>query len=49
VGELAGITLAGLVLNAALHIRWIDPIAALAAVPVIGVEGKKASRGETCC
>ena len=46
---LAGITLAGLVLNAVLHIRWIDPIAALAAVPVICVEGKKASRGESCC
>ena len=46
---LAGITLGGLVLNAVLHIRWIDPIAALAAVPVICVEGKKASRGESCC
>lgn len=46
---LAGITLAGLVLNAVLHIRWIDPIAALAAVPVMCVEGKKASRGESCC
>jgi divalent metal cation (Fe/Co/Zn/Cd) transporter len=46
---LAGITLAGLVLNAVLHIRWIDPVAALAAVPVICGEGKKASRGETCC
>jgi len=46
---LAGITLAGLVLNAILHIRWIDPAAALAAVPVICVEGKKASKGEECC
>jgi len=46
---LAGITLAGLVLNAVLHIRWIDPVAALAAVPVICVEGKKALQGEECC
>jgi divalent metal cation (Fe/Co/Zn/Cd) transporter len=46
---LAGITLAGLVLNAALHIRWIDPAAALVAVPVICLEGKKALQGEECC
>ena len=46
---LAGITLAGLVLNAALHIRWINPVAALAAVPVICIEGKKALKGEGCC
>jgi divalent metal cation (Fe/Co/Zn/Cd) transporter len=46
---LAGITLAGLVLNAVLHIRWIDPVAALAAVPVICIEGKKALQGEKCC
>jgi divalent metal cation (Fe/Co/Zn/Cd) transporter len=46
---LAGITLAGLVLNAVLHIRWIDPAAALLAVPVICLEGKKAFEGEKCC
>lgn len=46
---LAGITLAGLILNALFHIRWIDPIAALGAVPLIWMEGKKASRGESCC
>jgi divalent metal cation (Fe/Co/Zn/Cd) transporter len=46
---LAGITLAGLVLNAVLHIRWIDPAAALVAVPVICLEGKKALQGEECC
>jgi len=46
---LAGITLAGLVLNAVLHIRWIDPVAALVAVPVICFEGKEALRGEACC
>ena len=46
---LAGITLAGLVLNAVLHIRWIDPAAALVAVPVICLEGKKAFQGDKCC
>ncbi len=46
---LAGITLAGLVLNAALHIPWIDPAAALVAVPVICLEGKKALQGQDCC
>ena len=46
---LAGITLAGLLLNAVLHIRWIDPAAALVAVPVICLEGKKALQGEECC
>jgi divalent metal cation (Fe/Co/Zn/Cd) transporter len=46
---LAGITLAGLALNTVLHIRWIDPAAALIAVPVICLEGKKASQGEKCC
>jgi divalent metal cation (Fe/Co/Zn/Cd) transporter len=46
---LAGITLAGLVLNAVLHIRWIDPAAALVAVPVICLEGKKALQGDECC
>ncbi|MGA2985880.1 MAG: cation transporter [Terriglobia bacterium] len=46
---LAGITLVGLVINAVLHIRWIDPAAALVAVPVICLEGKKALQGEECC
>ncbi len=48
-GYLAGITLGGLVFNAVLHIRWMDPVAALVAVPVICLEGKKALRGEECC
>lgn len=46
---LAAITLAGLALNAMFHINWIDPVAALAAVPVICMEGRKALRGESCC
>ena len=45
---LAGITLAGLALNAMFHIRWIDPVAALVAVPIICMEGSKALKGETC-
>ena len=46
---LAGLTLAGLALNAAFHIRWIDPLAALVAVPIICIEGREALRGESCC
>lgn len=46
---LAAITLAGLALNAILHVRWIDPAAALVAVPVICMEGRKALRGDSCC
>jgi divalent metal cation (Fe/Co/Zn/Cd) transporter len=45
---LAAITLAGLALNAMFHIRWIDPAAALAAVPILCVEGRKALKGESC-
>jgi Cation efflux family len=46
---LAGITLAGLALNAVLHIPWIDPAVALVAVPIICMEGRKALQGEPCC
>lgn len=46
---LAGITLAGLALNAALRIPWSDPVAALAAVPILCIEGKRALRGDACC
>jgi hypothetical protein len=46
---LAGVTLAGLGLNATLHVRWVDPTAALVAVPIIYLEGRRAWRGETCC
>jgi divalent metal cation (Fe/Co/Zn/Cd) transporter len=45
---LAGLTLAGLVINALWHIAWIDTIAALAAVPILIVEGRRAWRGEGC-
>jgi len=46
---LAATTLTGLALNAMFHIRWIDPAAALAAVPIIVMEGRKALKGESCC
>lgn len=45
---LAGITLAGLALNAVFRIPSIDPAAALVAVPIICLEGGKALQGESC-
>jgi divalent metal cation (Fe/Co/Zn/Cd) transporter len=45
---LAAITLLGLATNAVFHIRWVDSVAALAALPILIVEGRKAMRGESC-
>ena len=45
---LAAITLAGLAINALWHIAWVDALAALAAVPILIVEGRRAWRGEGC-
>lgn len=45
---LAAITLVGLALNAAFHIRWVDSVAALAALPILFIEGRRAMRGESC-
>jgi divalent metal cation (Fe/Co/Zn/Cd) transporter len=45
---LALITLAGLAVNAVLHIAWFDSLAALAAVPLLLREGRSAWRGNTC-
>jgi divalent metal cation (Fe/Co/Zn/Cd) transporter len=45
---LALITLVGLGLNAAFHITSADSIAALAAVPILIVEGRRAMRGQSC-
>jgi divalent metal cation (Fe/Co/Zn/Cd) transporter len=45
---LAAITLFGLALNAAFSVPWIDPAAALVAVPIICLEGRRALRGEIC-
>ncbi len=45
---LAGITLAGLAVNAVFHTAWIDSAAALLAVPILLWEGRSAWRGHTC-
>ena len=45
---LAGTTLAGLVIFAVWHVRWIDTVAALAAIPILFTEGLRAWRGEGC-
>ncbi len=45
---LAFLTLAGLAMNAAFHIAWIDSAAALLAVPILISEGRSAWRGHTC-
>ena len=45
---LAAITLLGLAVNAVFHIGWVDSVAALAALPILIVEGRKAMRGESC-
>lgn len=45
---LAGVTLAGLAINAMWYISWVDTVAALVAVPILIVEGRRAWRGEGC-
>ena len=45
---LAGVTLAGLVVYAVWQVRWVDTVAALVAVPLLIVEGRRAWRGEGC-
>ena len=45
---LALITLAGLALNAAFHIAWFDPVAALIAIPILIREGRMAWQGHAC-
>jgi divalent metal cation (Fe/Co/Zn/Cd) transporter len=45
---LAGVTLAGLAINAVWHVRLVDTVAALAAVPIVVIEGRRAWRGEAC-
>jgi len=42
------IVLAGLVANAIWHVKWADPIAALAVLPLIVWEGREAVRGKAC-
>jgi divalent metal cation (Fe/Co/Zn/Cd) transporter len=45
---LAGVTLCGLAINAVFHVRWIDPLAALVAIPIICIEGRRSLRGDAC-
>jgi divalent metal cation (Fe/Co/Zn/Cd) transporter len=45
---LAGVTLAALAIYAMWQIRWVDTAAALLAVPVLVIEGRRAWRGEGC-
>ncbi len=47
-GYLALIALAGLAVNAVWKVRWADPVAALALLPLILREGWEAWRGEPC-
>ena len=42
------IALAGLATNAIWRVKWADPIAALAVLPLIVWEGREAMRGRTC-
>jgi len=42
------IALAGLAINAIWHVKWADPIAALAVLPLIVWEGREAMRGKAC-
>jgi hypothetical protein len=45
---LAVITLGALCLQAFFPLRWLDPVAALCAIPIVIVEGRRAFRGESC-
>ncbi len=48
-GYLALIALAGLTVNAIWGVRWTDPVAALALLPLILREGREALKGMPCC
>ena len=48
-GYLAWIALVGLTVNAIWGIRWADPVAALALLPLILREGWEALEGKPCC
>jgi len=45
---LALIALSGLILNATFHIAWADCVAALAAIPILIMEARRAMRGHSC-
>jgi divalent metal cation (Fe/Co/Zn/Cd) transporter len=42
------IALAGLAINSIWQIKWADPIAALAVLPLVVWEGREAIRGKAC-
>jgi len=48
-GYLAWIALAGLIVNAVWRVRWADPVAALALLPLIVREAWGALEGKPCC
>jgi divalent metal cation (Fe/Co/Zn/Cd) transporter len=48
-GYLALISLTGLVANTIWGVRWADPVAALALLPLIVREGWEAKKGKPCC
>lgn len=45
---LAALTLAGLLFRLAFGLHWLDQMAALAAVPILIVEARRARNGQTC-
>ena len=45
---IALITLAGLAVNAAFHVAWLDPVAAMVVIPFLIKEGKSAWQGHGC-
>ena len=45
---LAALTLGGLAVRSITHLRWIDGAAALAAVPILIVEARRAREGKVC-
>lgn len=45
---LAAMTLLGLVMTAIFHLRWMDSVAALGAVPVLIIEGRRVMKGDVC-
>jgi divalent metal cation (Fe/Co/Zn/Cd) transporter len=47
-GYLAWVLLAGLVANRALHLWWLDSVAALILVPFLLREGREAIQGKSC-
>lgn len=45
---LASATLIGLAVNARFHLPWLDSVMALAVLPILIKEGRRALRGESC-